>query len=169
MEIALERLAGSRILARPVGLFILIIFCMAVGVLSSLISGSGPSPWYDALLKSPLNPPSWTFGVVWPCLYAFMGLSVWLIMRTPETPDRRLALILFWLQLAINFTWSWVFFDQHWLGWSVAHIGILWIVLALTIWRFSRIRPLAAWLLLPYLAWITFAGHLSYAIWDLND
>lgn len=141
---------------------------LAVGVLSALAGGSGPSPWYEALAKSPLNPPSTVFAVVWPILYAFMGLSLWLLLREPANQARRAALAWFFIQLAVNAAWSWVFFDRHWLGVAVVHIAVLWGCVIAFMAASRKISPLVALINVPYLAWLTFAFHLALEVWRLN-
>lgn len=141
--------------------------CVLSGSISALVSNSGPNPWYQSLEKSPLNPPSWAFGVVWPILFILMGLAAWLVYRS-QRPGRSRALALFVVQLAVNFGWSVTFFGLHLLGAAFVHIGVLWLLIMatmITFWRFSR---LATILLVPYLAWVSFASHLAYEIWARN-
>ncbi len=158
-------------LERP-GKYIFIIFplaCILLGGLSGYVSGSGDSDWYRALQKSPLNPPGWVFGVVWPILYLLMGVAAAIVWRKVELPRRRVAMTLFAVQLVVNLTWSPVFFALHMIGLAVLHIGVLWVLVVLTIntfWHFSRV---AACLMVPYLMWISFAAWLSYSVWQLNS
>ncbi|RIK94072.1 MAG: hypothetical protein DCC73_05745 [Proteobacteria bacterium] len=141
---------------------------LGVGVLSALAGGSGPSPWYDALVKSPLNPPATVFALVWPMLYGLMGLSLWLLLREPESQLRRKALTWFFIQLAVNAVWSWVFFDRHWLGLAVIHVAVLGACVIAFMAAARKISSLAALLNAPYLAWLTFAFYLALEVWRLN-
>lgn len=138
------------------------------GVSGALTSGS-ISTWYRALDKPWWNPPDWVFGPVWTALYVSMGialLQVWQLDRT--RPEVRLALLLFALQLALNFGWSWIFFEQRALGLAFAEILALHVSIMATIVAFGRLRRSAGLILLPYLAWTTFAAVLNGTIWQLN-
>lgn len=158
----------SRTLNPWIALVVAVGGCLVLGSASGLLSNSGPSPWYDALVKSPLTPPAWVFGVVWPTLYALMGVSAWLIWRLPATPARGHALRLFIVQLTVNLAWSPVFFGTHMIGLSVIVIALLLALVALTLWRFWALSRMAAVLLLPYLAWTCYALYLDAYIWINN-
>ncbi|MEX1147172.1 MAG: TspO/MBR family protein [Sphingomonadales bacterium] len=149
-------------------LVIALLICVGGGALSGLLSSSGPSPWYDSLMKSALTPPSWTFGVVWPVLYVMMAVAVWMVWMAPAGPDRHRALILFAVQLGVNFIWSPIFFGANLIGLSVLVIFLLVVLVILTIFSFARVRRTAALLLVPYLAWGIFAFYLSLIIWIRN-
>lgn len=136
-----------------------------LGTLSGLLSNSGDgNAWYRALVLPSFQPPSWAFGVVWPILYICLGLSLAMIIHARGAPRRGLVLTIFLVQLAINYAWSPVFFGLHQvtlaLGLIVIMVALTLLLIALT-WR---IRPAAALLLLPYLAWICFATALNYRI-----
>ena len=113
-------------------------------------------------------PPSSVFGPVWTVLYALMGIAAWLVWRERHTPGSRRALLLFGAQLVLNTLWSWLFFAWHQGGLAFLDIVVLWLLIVLTIVAFWRIRPLAGALLLPYLAWVTYAAALNLAVWRLN-
>ena len=113
-------------------------------------------------------PPSSVFGPVWTVLYALMGIAAWLVWRERHTPGSRRALLLFGAQLVLNTLWSWLFFAWHQGGLAFLDIVVLWLLIVLTIVDFWRIRPLAGALLLPYLAWVTYAAGLNLAVWRLN-
>ncbi len=113
-------------------------------------------------------PPSSVFGPVWTVLYALMGIAAWLVWRERHTPGSRRALLLFGAQLVLNTLWSWLFFAWHQGGLAFLDIVVLWLLIVLTIVDFWRIRPLAGALLLPYLAWVTYAAALNLAVWRLN-
>jgi benzodiazapine receptor len=152
--------------------YISLIICVAVllgiGALSAWLGNSGPSPWYDALIKSPLNPPPPVFGIVWTIIYALMGISLWLLFQSPATLQRSRAVTAFALQLAVNFAWTWVFFDRHWLGLAVLHVLVLQVCLVAFFVLARRVSPWAAWITVPYLLWTVFALYLSFEAWRLN-
>lgn len=143
-------------------------------VLVSLAAGaaggiaSQPGEWYAALSKPSWNPPNWVFGPVWTTLYVMMGLAAALAWPGRATRAGRAGFLLFGLQLALNALWSWIFFRWHRLDLAFVELTVLWVTILGTIIAFRRIRPLAGHLLLPYLAWVTFAGVLNFAIARLN-
>lgn len=145
------------------------LLCLILGAVSGYLTNSGPDSWYDGLQKSPLTPPSWTFGVIWPALYLLMGLAAALVYRSAaRRQDKRAALNLFAVQLIVNLTWSWVFFKLHMIGGAAVHIAILWILVLVTLLSFRKVSRAAAVLLLPYMLWVSFAAYLAFSIWRLN-
>ena len=129
--------------------------------------------WYQTLRKPPWNPPDWLFGPVWTALYVMMAVAAWLICRAmPEQADRRgagvTALAAWAVQLALNVSWSAVFFGQRQIAAGLAVIGLLWAAIAATATLATRVARPAGLLLLPYLAWTTFAAVLNYRVWQLN-
>jgi benzodiazapine receptor len=145
-----------------------LLLCVGGGALVGLTSASGDTVWYQSLSKPAWNPPSWVFGPVWTTLYAMIGVAAWRVWQRGGWASHAPALRLFLLQLALNFTWSYVFFTFQQLDLALVHIIVLWGCIALTIRRFARIDRLAAWLLVPYLAWVTYASSLNAAIAVLN-
>jgi tryptophan-rich sensory protein len=144
----------------------------AIVILGSLIgywSNSGFSnDWYGPLLKPSFQPPAWMFGVVWTILYAMLGLALAIVLREPPSKLRRDALWLFGGQLALNFAWSPVFFGLHMIDVSMIIIIVM-LVMALAAARyFRRIKPMAGWLMLPYLLWLCLATALNYETGKLN-
>jgi len=129
-----------------------------------------PGDWYRTLQKPAWNPPSWLFGPVWTALYAMMGVAAWFVWkRLPEDPrGAKLALAFFLGQLAVNAAWTPVFFGMRNPGLGVVVIAILWIAIGITAFSFYRVSPIAAGLLLPYWAWVSFATVLNWTIWRLN-
>lgn len=160
--------AGAKPSNKYLSLVIYVAVLIAIGALSAWLGGSGPSPWYDALTKAPLNPPPPVFGIVWTALYALMGVSLWLLSQARDTPERSRAVKAFGLQLAVNFAWTWVFFDRHWLGLAVLHIVVLQVCLVVFLAQARRVSPWAAWINIPYLLWTLFALYLSFEVWRLN-
>lgn len=127
-----------------------------------------PGPWYAALAKPAWNPPAWLFGPVWTVLYVTIGVSGWLVWRQAGFAAARGALAVFALQLVLNALWSFLFFGLHRPGLAFAEIVLLWLAILATVVLFWRIKPLAGALLLPYLAWVTFAAGLNLTLWRLN-
>ena len=139
------------------------------GSASGWLSNSGfGNPWCDGLLKPFFMPPGWAFGVVWPILYLLIGLALALILAEPPSTKRRNALILFFLQLALNFAWSPIFFAAHRIQLALGVIVAMAGFAALTAGQFRQIRPLAGALMVPYLLWLCFAFALNSAIGNLN-
>jgi len=128
-----------------------------------------PGAWYEDLAKPVWTPPDILFPLVWTTLYVLMGVAAFRVWWRHGFGNARLALALFLLQLALNAGWSWLFFGRHAIGAALVEIGVLWAVIAATILAFRPRDRLAMRLLLPYLAWVSFAAVLNFAIWRLND
>jgi tryptophan-rich sensory protein len=129
---------------------------------------AGPGAWYAGIVKPSWNPPNWVFGPVWTVLYAMMGVAAWLVwLRRPQVPVGP-ALALFGVQLLLNAFWSWLFFGWHRMGWALLEMGLLWLAILATLIAFRRVAPAAGYLLVPYLAWVSFAWFLNYTLWRLN-
>ena len=142
--------------------------CFGVGAVSSIFAARSIPTWYAALEKPPLNPPNQIFGPVWTLLYALMAVAAWIVWKTRSSPCRTRGLRLFLIQLALNFLWTWIFFGTHQMLTAFVDLIALWTAILLTILAFRRMSHTAAWLLVPYLVWVTFAGYLNLAIWKLN-
>ncbi|MFT3950960.1 MAG: TspO/MBR family protein [Oscillospiraceae bacterium] len=149
-------------------LLISIAIAELVGVLSGLLAGNS-AEFYSGLVKPPLSPPGWLFPVVWPILYALMGISAYLIYASDaDGQKKKKALTLYGAQLFVNFMWSIVFFRFQWIGASVVIIILL---LVLVIWMtavFYKIRPSATWINFPYILWLLFAAYLNIGVFVLN-
>jgi len=143
--------------------------CFSVAGVSGLWTAKEIPTWYSTLRRPAIAPPNWIFGPVWTCLYALMAISAWLISQAPSTPARTLALALFLMQLALNFVWSWLFFHLHWMGVAVAENVLLWALIGATIAAFDRLSHVAAWLLAPYILWVSFAIVLNFEFWRKNQ
>ncbi|MBA2770456.1 MAG: tryptophan-rich sensory protein [Sphingomonas sp.] len=140
-----------------------------LGSASGWLSNSGyNNDWFAGLDKPFFMPPGWAFGVVWPILYALLGLSLALIISEPPSEARRKGLLLFVAQLALNYAWSPIFFAAHEIQLALVTIFAMTAVAAMTAGQFFRIRPLAGALMIPYLAWLCFAAALNAAIGRLN-
>jgi translocator protein len=130
---------------------------------------SAKAPGFYALLQKPSwAPPAAVFGPVWTLLYLFMAIAAWLVWREGRGQDTRPALSVYLVQLAMNALWTWIFFTWRQGGWALAEIITLWMMICLTIIAFYRIRPLAGFLLLPYLTWVSFAAGLNARLWRMN-
>ena len=124
--------------------------------------------FYAELVRPDWAPPAAVFGPVWTALYALMAIAAALVWNEREARLARMALLWFVVQLLLNALWSWLFFAWHRGALAFLDITLLWLTIALTLVLFWRVRPSAAWLLVPYLAWVTFASALNYKIWQLN-
>ncbi|AVS72976.1 TspO/MBR family protein [Paracidovorax cattleyae] len=144
-----------------------LLLCFIAAGVGSVASVQAPQ-FYAQLVQPPWPPPPGVFGPVWSVLYTLMGIAAWLVWREPAGAARRHALALFCVQLAVNALWSWLFFQWHLGAWALADIALLGACVAATFVAFLRLRPLAGLLLLPYLAWISFAAALSYTLWRMN-
>jgi benzodiazapine receptor len=136
----------------------------AIGGAASIQAG----PFYAALQRPDWAPPAAVFGPVWTVLYALMGIAAWLVWRVGGFRAARAALTLFFIQLAANALWSWLFFGWQRGALAFADILLLWALIGATLMFFWRIRPLAGALLVPYLLWVGFAAALNYVVWQLN-
>ena len=138
---------------------------LAIGAIGSVPTARAIPTWYRALDKPSWNPPNAVFGPVWTTLYALMGVALVLVRRANTQPgETRRAEAVFGLQLALNLAWSFVFFGGRNLRGALVVIGALWVCILATIIEFSRVRRLAAALLIPYLAWVSFASLLNFEI-----
>ena len=136
----------------------------AIGAVASAQAGA----FYGQLVRPSWAPPGWLFGPVWSALYVLMAVAAWLVWRQSSLRRVAIALGLFVVQLAANALWSWLFFVWNQGAWAFVEVLLLWVLIALTVASFFRLSVLAAALLLPYLAWVTFATALTWATWRLN-
>lgn len=146
-----------------------ILIPVLTGAVAGFFTNGGVKGWYERANKPSFNPPGWIFGPVWTILYILMGIALYLVWKSDA--DRRIkstAITFFGIQLLLNFCWSFIFFSAGELGWAFAEIIVLWIMILATILYFGKISKTAAWLLVPYIAWVSFASVLNYAIWQLN-
>ncbi len=146
------------------GWLALVAFAAALGGLASAQAGT----FYVQLDRPAWAPPAWLFAPAWSVLYLLMGVAAWLVWKSHGFRGAPLALGLFLVQLALNALWTWLFFAWHQGAWAVVEIVVLWASILATLIAFWRLRPLAGILLLPYLAWVTFAALLAYALWVRN-
>lgn len=124
--------------------------------------------FYGQLTQPSWAPPAWLFGPVWTVLFVLMALSAWLVWREHGFRGANTALKLYAAQLVANALWSWLFFAWQQGGLALAEIAVLWLLILGTIFAFWRLHRFAALLLVPYLAWVSFAAALNLALWRLN-
>jgi benzodiazapine receptor len=141
----------------------------AAAAVGSYFTSTSVSGWYQQLARPEWRPPDWVFGPVWTTLYVMMSIAAWLVWRRGRWSSARIPLTLWGLQLLLNVGWSAFFFAMRQPGLAFYEIVLLWIAIAATIVAFWRWSKLAAILLVPYLAWVSFASVLNYAIWQMNS
>lgn len=139
--------------------------CYLTGLIGSRFQ---PDDWYASLSKPSFTPSGWVFPVVWNILYTMMGIAAWLVWLRKRVTDIRVPISLFLAQLAVNGSWSWVFFGLHQLGASVVVIASLFSLVIATMVGFWRVRPASGWLLFPYALWLVFAGVINVLVWKSN-
>ena len=150
-------------------LIISIAIPLMVGAIAGFFTNSGVNGWYLVANKPSFNPPNWLFAPVWTALYLMMGIAFYLVWsKDADKAIKKTAIILFSVQLLLNFGWSFIFFYAHQPGWAFIEIIAMWVMILLTIFWFGKISPLAAWLLVPYISWVSFASLLNFYIWKLN-
>ncbi len=154
---------------RAFSLVLWIILCQAVGILGARWTAPEIPAWYATLVKPSFNPPGWIFGPVWTFLYLLMAIAAWRVTGSAPSPLRTVALSLFAVQLTLNLAWSWIFFSRHALWAGFADIVLMWLAIGATTIAFARISSMAAGLMMPYWAWVTFATLLNWSIARLNS
>lgn len=153
---------------KVVSLVVCMVVCYGAAAVGGLATGGSVSGWFQTLKRPSFQPPDWLFGPVWTLLYGLMAVSAWLVYvktgRVRSTP-----MTLFVVQLVLNVAWSIIFFGLHRPGLAVFDIVALWVAIIATIVAFWRISMTAGVLMLPYLAWVTFASVLNVSLWHLNS
>jgi tryptophan-rich sensory protein len=145
-------------------LIVSLLISLGVGIVSALIT-SGSMDVYDTVYKPPLAPPAWLFPIAWTLLYILMGVAAYLVyVSDADDTSKKMALFVYGVQLLVNGLWPVIFFSFELFPLAFAWIILLWYLVYLTYQRFSGINKLAGWLLIPYLAWLTFAAYLSLMI-----
>jgi benzodiazapine receptor len=149
-------------------LIVSIILPLSIGAIAGIFTSDAIPGWYETLKQPSFNPPNWVFGPVWTTLYFLMGISLFLIWKQSPNKKRNRAILVFMIQLVLNFCWSFLFFYFHQLGLAFMEIILLWLSIFLMILLFYRLRPLAAYINIPYILWVTFATMLNAAYYFLN-
>lgn len=148
--------------------FVLLAQC--AGLIGSAFTIPAIDSWYAYILKPAISPPNWVFAPVWTTLFLLMGISVFLVWRQGLSKrEVKLGLIVFFFQLALNTLWSIVFFGLESPLGALVVIAVLWVAIATNIWVFAKSSKVAAWLLVPYILWVSFASYLNFLIWSLNS
>ena len=151
-----------------------LVVALAVPLLAGLVGSAFTAPkigtWYAGLLKPTLAPPNWVFGRVWTALYLMMGVSFWLVLKSEgkNKAEKRKAVVAFSIQMALNALWSIAFFGEQSPLLGLVVIAALWVMIFICIFRFAHIARPAAWLLVPYILWVSYASYLNFQIWKLN-
>ncbi|MCX6720609.1 MAG: tryptophan-rich sensory protein [Candidatus Staskawiczbacteria bacterium] len=175
-----------------VKLLVSIIICELAGVAGAVFTTPEIANWYTALNKPSFNPPSWIFGPVWTTLFVLMGISLYIVWNKKFEVSEKVKfknvrawnklsqklfdgqwqkaniIIIFIIQLVLNVLWSYIFFGAHSPAWAFFELLMLWVAIVYTIVNFYRVSKIAAWLLLPYILWVSLAGVLNLSIWLIN-
>ena len=149
-------------------LIVSIILILGLGSLGAVFTVSEIPNWYARLQKPSFNPPNFLFGPVWTLLYVLMGISFYLIWKQPSSKIRNKGIIFFIVQFTLNFFWSIIFFKYHLIFWAFIEIIAMWLFILFTISSFAKLNKTAAWLLVPYISWVSFAAILNFAILQLQ-
>jgi len=149
-------------------LFVALILPLSIGAFAGMFTSEAIPGWYATLNRPSFNPPNWLFGPVWTTLYLLMGISLYLIWKEKKSKERNFAMLIFLIQLALNFAWSYIFFYFNKIGFAFAEIILLWLSIVLMIIRFYKIKPITAYINIPYLLWVSFASMLNLSYYLLN-
>ncbi len=141
---------------------------LAAGAIAGMYTSSAMTEWYASLNRPVFNPPGWVFGPVWTLLYILMGISLFLVWKSESGQVRNIAVGVFFVQLALNFAWSFIFFYSKMIGPALIEIIVLWITILIMMALFHKVRPLAAYINIPYLLWVSFATVLNASYYVLN-
>jgi tryptophan-rich sensory protein len=153
-----------------VRIFICVVTVILLGSLSGILGQASDRTWYDSLIKPPGTPPGWVFGPVWTALYAMMGTALALVWHnTSQVREQRIALRLFAIQMLLNLLWTPVFFRAQEMLLALVIIVALWVSIFLTIRAFSVVHVNAGRLMIPYLAWVSYATYLNAGFLALNQ
>ncbi len=151
-------------------LFIAIVICQSVGIISGLLTNTKNNFWFDNIQKPSWNPPGFLFAPIWTTLYLLMGISLWMVWKSKTLQSEKFkTCVLFAIQLFLNFWWTIIFFEFQMPMLAFIEIIIMIFLIIFTIFRFSDISKTAAWLLVPYVSWVCFAAILNYNLWILNS
>lgn len=149
-------------------LIISIAIAQGAGIIGSVFTASSVQTWFETIAKPAWNPPSWLFGPVWITLYTMMGVAAYLVWQQRDAPGAKMALGVYGVHLVFNALWSILFFGLKNPGIAFFEIIVLLVLIVVTTVLFWRINPWAGALMIPYIAWVSFASFLNYTIWQLN-
>ena len=149
-------------------LMVSLLLPLGVGAIAGLFTAQAVPEWYASLNQPSFNPPNWIFGPVWTTLYILMGISLFLIWKLDAGKERNRAILVFLVQMLLNFGWSFLFFYFKMIGVALMEIILLWISIVAMLYLFFKVKPLAAYINIPYLLWVTFATVLNAAYYFLN-
>ena len=149
-------------------LIISILLPLSVGAVAGMFTSQAVPTWYASLNRPFFSPPNWVFGPVWTSLYILLGISFFLIWKEEASKVRDLAIKVFSIQMLLNFAWSFIFFYFNLIGVALIEIILLWTSIVAMIYLFYKIKPLAAYLNIPYLLWVSFATILNAGYYFLN-
>ena len=152
-------------IASMLGLSFFLLLIVAVASVGALFK---PGMWYESLTKPAWTPPNWVFPIAWAILYLMIAFSGWLVWRVVGFSALSFAFIFYFSQLLLNAAWSWLFFGLHRMDLAFIDIVLLWITIVANIIAFHTIHPLASYLLVPYLAWVSYVAALNFTVWQLN-
>lgn len=141
---------------------------LALGAIAGLYTADAIPGWYKTLNRPSFNPPDWLFVPVWTTLYILMGISLFLIWKQSASKERNVAIFVFLLQQALNFAWSFIFFYFNRISFALIEIILLWINIIIMLVLFYKIKPIASYINIPYLIWVTFATILNVGYYLLN-
>lgn len=145
-----------------------IIIPLSLGAIAGMFTSQSVPEWYATLNRPSFNPPSWIFGPVWTTLYILMGISFFIIWKQDVSKERNRAILVYLLQLLLNFAWSFIFFYFNMIGLALVEIILLWISIVMMLVVFYKIKPIASYINIPYLLWVTFATVLNASYYFLN-
>lgn len=151
-------------------ILVVVVTCLVIGYFSGMVTRAAITSWYPTLIKPSFNPPNWIFAPVWSMLYVMMGVAAGLVWTRIDSDKENIknALVLFAVQLALNALWSYLFFGLKNPMLAGLEIIILWLMIYETYTKFIKINKIAGYLMIPYLAWVSFAMVLNISIWWLN-
>lgn len=141
---------------------------LGLGAIAGLFTAGAVPEWYATLNRPSFSPPNWVFGPVWTTLYLIMGFSLFLIWKQSASKARNIAIFAFLFQQILNFAWSFIFFYFNMIGLALIEIILLWISIVIMLVLFYKIKPIAAYINIPYLLWVTFATILNASYYFLN-
>lgn len=149
-------------------LIVSLLIPLSVGAVAGMFTSQAVPNWYASLNRPSFSPPNWVFGPVWTSLYILLGFSFFLVWKENPSQKRNLAIKIFAIQMLLNFAWSFIFFYFNMIGLALLEIILLWISIVAMIYLFYKIKPISAYLNIPYLLWVSFATVLNAGYYFLN-